>query len=267
MMNTQWRPDRFTRETTWVRYGVPRVGYYNRRNMYNQKQYPPTITTLKKPIMSVDSMTIIHANEEVEVIASLDWTEGWGEDYYIDYDNGIIEFLRNAPEYRTPVKIEYTYGRLESNYGYATAEGVIETSPAPAEEAITFDAVTVANIYDGKLLKITSGNAADSVYRILTSSVDTPSGQTTLTVLSGYTMLADGVVATDTFEIFVIPHDIQEMISIYAYLGILTADPTYQHNFENPFEDPNPQYAQFQWLAIRFNDLLQQRQSSIQLIN
>ena len=119
--------------------------------------------------------------------------------------------------------------------------------------------------YNGKLIKFTSGTAIDEVYRVKTSTAS--SGKTTLNVLSGYTMVTDGVQVGDSFQIYGMPSDIKEMIKIYTYLGILIVDPTYQHNFTNPYEDPNPLFNQFEWLAGRFAMLLDQRRATMQLLN
>jgi len=265
LMNTQWRPDLFTKESSWVKYGRPNYTRWAHRNIYNRKQYPTTITTLKSPIISLDKLEIVYAGQVVDIVASADWTEGWFEDYYVDYRNGIIEFRRKFPNYRTPVNIEYTQGRIETDDGYAVRDGVVLNLPAPTETSISATMTTIIGQYNGKLLKITSGPAADSIYRVHTSThLD---GLTTFNVLDGYTMVADGIVSTDTFEVYVIPHDIQEMVLIYTYLGLLIVDPTYQHNLENPFDEPNPLFRQWEWLAGRFNVLLEQRRSTIQLVN
>jgi hypothetical protein len=50
-------------------------------------------------------------------------------------------------------------------------------------------------------------------------------------------------------------------------LGLLFVDPTYQHNFTNPFEDPNPLFTQWEWLTGRFALLVEQRKNTMQLLN
>ena len=81
------------------------------------------------------------------------------------------------------------------------------------------------------------------------------------------TLITDGLANGDTLCVYSVPFDIKEMVMIYAYLGLLIADPTYQHNFTNPYEEPNPQYQQFQFLAIRYEQMKEKRVNNIKLLN
>lgn len=268
-LNTQWRPDKYTYETLWRQYDHTLFygrGYYNR---YNKQIPPSTVSLLHHPIISIDKLECIVNNTVLDIIADPNYTEGWsgGNAYYIDYRNGIINFLSYRPRFMTPMKIEYTHGRREHQDGYSIYSGTVtsDIGHPPTEESISSEYVSVIGQFNGKLLKITSGVATDFVYRIYTSG--SFSDFTTISTLPGYTLLSDGVVVGDTYEIYSIPHDIQEMIKIYTYLGILVADPTYQHSFTNPFEEPNPLFPQFEWLSLRYQKLSNQRQSTMQLLN
>lgn len=263
LMNTSWRPVVGKEELTWRSY---RSGYTfsrSRRSIFNLKKYNMPLVLLYSPIISVTKLTIIYNNEELDLVASSDYEEGWSNAYYVDYINGIIDFRSIRPGYNTPVKVEYTYGRVETDYGEVIAENDI-TSLTETTITTTANTLIRQGQYDGKLLKITSGTQENATYRIKSSSM--VGATLTLTLLDGYTLISDGVLDTDTYEIYGVPYDIQEMIWIYTYLGILIADPTYQHNFTNPFEEPSPQYGQFEWLAGRFNTLLDQRKNTLQLL-
>lgn len=264
MMNSFWKPRPETYETMWTQYGRPFVtSQYAYNNKYNRKLNPSTINLLHNPILSVDKLECIVNNVVIDLVASADFEEGWQKQYYIDYRNGSIEFRRWRPQWRTPILIEYTIGRLESTDGTSIKVGTTEADPT--ETTLIFAENTKQGKYSGKLLKFTSGVLDGEVYRIVLSS--TSGSLTTLTVLTGYTMVTDGLLADDTFEIYAMPDDIKEMIKIYTYLGILQVDPTYQHNFTNPFEDPNPLFTQWEWLAGRFALLVDQRKNTMQLLN
>lgn len=265
LMNTAWRVTVGRQQLTWTKYrGGSRFSRSIRSYLFNTPVYNMPLTLLFNPVISVTKLEIIISNAAVDLIASADYTEGWANSYYIDYHNGIITFRSIKPSYNTPVYVEYTYGRTEDNDGVVIAENDITNI---TETTITTTANTLIRQgqYDGKLLKITSGVNSGATYRIHTSELN---GATlTLNLLSGYTLVSDGVLNTDTYEIYSVPYDIKEMIWLHAFLGILVADPTYQYNFTNPFEEPAPQYAQFEWLAGRFNSLLAQRKQALQLLN
>ena len=264
MMNSFWKPRPETFETMWTQYGRPFVNSpYSRANTYAIQVNPSTINLLHKPILSIDKLECIYNGDLHDLIADADFEEGWDKQYYVDYRNGSIEFRSWRPRWRTPVVIEYTVGRLESTDGTSIKIGTTVT--IPTETTLTVAGNTKQEQFNGKLFKFTSGVLEDEVYRIVSSSVSTST--TTLTVLDGYTMVTDGLLAGDTFEIYGMPDDIKEMIKIYTYLGLLFVDPTYQHNFTNPFEDPNPLYTQWEWLAGRFALLVDQRKNTMQLLN
>jgi len=263
-MNSYWKPRPETYETIWTQYGRPFASSrYFRRNIYNIQINPSTINLLHKPILSVDKLECIYNGVLHDIVADANFEEGWDKQYYVDYRNGSIEFRSWRPTWRTPVKIEYTIGRLESTDGISVKTGT--TGADPTETTLTFTENTKQGQFNGKLLKFTSGVLEDETYRIVSSSVSGTT--TTLTVLNGYTMVADGLLADDTFDIYGMPDDIKEMIKIYTYLGLLIVDPTYQHNFTNPFEDPNPLFSQWEWLAGRFALFVEPRRNTMQLLN
>lgn len=268
MMNAQWRPDTNQEEVTWGKYGYPYYSYYSAYgNIFNRVLNPPTVSLLYHPIISIDLLEVIMGdNTFTDLIASADYTEGWDGSYYIDYRNGVIEFRNFKPKYRTPIKIQYTHGRTEDNDGYVISEGSAD-SDATIETQFTAVALPEQGFdgkYNGKLIKFTSGALISDTYRINSSSY---SENVTTFTLVGSELVTDGLLENDTYEVYSIPHDVQEMIKIYTYLGILLADPTYQHNFTNPFEEPNPQYMQIEHLTARYFILLDQRKNTIQLLN
>lgn len=271
LINTQWRPDENTEEVTWRKYGHPYYATtYARRYMFNKMLTPPAISLLYHPLISVEKLEVIVGTAFVDLVADANYTEAWGGAYYIDYRNGIIEFRGFKPKFRTPIKIEYTHGRQEDIDGYVIASGTVKTN-ATIETLFTSDANPdqgVNGLYNGKLIKFTSGALITDTYRITSSTYSdlTPDKISTFT-LSGSELVTDGLLQDDTYDVYAIPHDVQEMIKIYTYLGILVADPTYQHNFTNPYDEPNPQYTQFEWLASRFMNLQEQRKNTIQLLN
>lgn len=265
MLNTSWKPDPETFETIWTQYGSPFLtSLYVYNNKFNIKVNPPTIALLHKPIISIDKLECIYNGVLTDLVASADFEEGWDKDYFVDYRNGVIEFRNWRPSWRTPIRVEYTKGRLESTDGTPVSSSTVD-STGLSETTLSFAVNSTQGQYNGKLIKFTSGTAIDEVYRVKTSTAS--SGKTTLNVLSGYTMVTDGVQVGDSFQIYGMPSDIKEMIKIYTYLGILIVDPTYQHNFTNPYEDPNPLFNQFEWLAGRFAMLLDQRRATMQLLN
>ena len=270
LINTQWRPDENTEEVTWRKYGHPFYTAYAYRNIFNRAETPPAISLLYHPVISVEKLEVIVGNTFIDLVDDVTYTEGWDGSYYIDYRNGIIEFRKFKPKFRTPIKIQYTHGRQEDIDGYVIASGTVKTD-ATIETSFTSDATPdqgVNGVYNGKLIKFTSGTLVDDTFRITASSYsDTGTDKISTFTLDGSSLVTDTLLQDDTYNIYAIPHDVQEMIKIYTYLGILIADPTYQHNFTNPYDEPNPQYQQFEWLAARFMNLQEQRKNTIQLLN
>jgi hypothetical protein len=268
MLNTQWREDRDTYENIWVRYSGNPSSSPMIKNIYNTEPTPNSITLLYHPIISIEKLEIIINGVFVDLIT--EYEEGWDKDYYIDYRNGAVTFRTIVPEFMTPIRIQYTHGRLESNDGYVMVQGVVLDDVGPPDFTLTETAfyATIPSVngqYNGKLIKITSGDAVDNLYRVITSTYE--SGATKFTFTSDTALITDGLEEDATFNIYCVPKDIQELIKIYAYLGILINDPTYQHNLENPFDEPHPLYEQFAWLKGRFNEIIVQRTTTIQLIN
>ncbi len=269
-----FRPTKQFIETIWSTYGGSTFGsMYMRRNVYNRLPYPSTVTLLHNPIISVDKMELVYNNEIVDIIDHADFEEGWDKEYYIDYRNGIIEFRRFRVPFRSPVRIEYTAGLLETIDGEPLYSGTVDTVESETRFSTTVD--ITEGLYNGKLLKITSGDLTGETYRI--ESVDTleeePVGEedpveyTSIKVLDGYTIETDGLADGDTFDIYGMPNDIKMMVLIYTYLGLLKVDPTYQHNFTNPFEEATPQYQQYEFLLNELYSMVELRKSSIRLVN
>lgn len=258
-----WHSNKITEETRWNRYRQS-ASYRNRSNIYNKLRMPNKMSLMHGPVISVDKLELIISGDWLDIVADSGYTEGYDNDYFIDYRNSIIEWKNTIPGHLTPVRTTYTYGKKEDEYN---PKGVIATGTIASmvsEISFTVTETELSGQFNGKLLKMTSGTAVGNTYRIYTNTFAT--GTNTYVVMAGNTIQTDGVLATDTYDIFAVPHNTRELVCIYTYMGMLIGDPTYQHNLTNPFEEANPMFTQIEMLRDRFFQLLRPNDSNIKLI-
>jgi len=265
MMQTSFKALRRTNETMWFQYAKTNSLYYYRSGVsrWFKSPTPRSVNLSKNPIISITKLTVIISDAEVDMVASSDYTEGWAQDYFVDYQNGIIYFQNLVPTYNTPVKVSYIYGTLETSEGNILDDLTVATNAT--ETTLTVSVTTTDGEYNGKLIEFDSGAADESTYRIELSTCT--GGVTTITVLSGYTMTTDGVLTGDSFLIHGTPPDLVEIVCLHAFLGILGVDPTYLFTLTNPPEEFAPQYPMQEHLINRLMTLIEQRASNYTLMN
>jgi len=264
-IKTSFKPQVKREETMWYQYARSDNWYIKRGTSRRFKADTPSSVNLEQhPIISITSLTCIVNDAELDLVASSDYTEGWNDSYYIDYQNGIIFFMNFVPRYNTPVKVTYTYGYLETKEGDVIHDATIAS--VPSETTLTFaESEDSTGVYDGKLIELSSGVGTGDVYRIVSSTW--AANVTTITVLDGYTLQTDGVLATDTLSIYSIPADITEMTCLHAHLMILGVDPTYLYTLTNPPEEFAPQYNMIDNLINRLAMLIKNRSAEYTLLN
>jgi len=265
MMQTSFKALKRANETSWFQYVQTNSNYYYRSGVsrWMKASTPKSVNLQYHPVISVTSITLIINDAEVDIVDSSDYSEGWADEYWIDYENGILYFKNLTPTYNTPVKTDYIYGNVETSEGVVLQDSTVASNAT--ETTLTIAATTVNGELNGKLIEFKSGLAVDNTYRVLSSTHDT--GTTTITVLSGYTMTTDGVLTGDTFLVYGVPPDIVEIVCIHAFLGIIGVDPTYLFTLTNPPEDFAPQYPMVDHLVNRLMTLLSGRESNYTLLN
>jgi len=263
-----WKTRTVTEETVWYPYSNTSYYFASKYNLLNRKHMPPSINLVHSPILSITSLKCIIDGTETELIGNASYEEGWDEAYYVDYVNGIIEFKSFVPTFKTPVKVTYTHGNLESVDGITLNEATITGhTAATTGDTITMSLQSTTGEFNGKLIEITSGDADGRTYRVLTSSYNSTSTITTLTLLSGYTSSTDGVSTSDSLKILAVPPDIQEAICIDCFLGMKTVDPTYNYNLAYPPDEPTLNTPQIENLKDRLSDIISYRRQNISLVN
>jgi len=269
-VRTSWKTRTATEESVWYEYNTPSYFYASKYNLLNRKEMPTTVTLVHHPIVAITSLKCMIDGTDTELIGNASYEEGWDHEYYIDYQNGFIFFRSFKPKFRTNIKIVYTYGYLENSGDGVTIDDTLTITghtTVTSGDTITLSLQSTTNDYNGKLIEVTSGTADGRTYRILSSSYNSTSTITTLTLLAGYTSSSDGVSTSDTIKLMGVPADIQELVCIHCFLGIKSVDPTYAYNLAYPPEEPMIGSGLLDQLLNRYKQLIEYRKSNMSLLN